>query len=268
MTVADMDRVAGVLHHGAPASRRSRTSRSRAGLRAADRGLRCANAAIVRLRLGDEMIELTEFLAPRGTADARRLRRNDRVFQHIAIIVSDMERRTRGFGSTGSSTHRPGHSGCPTGTRTPAASSAFYFRDPDGHFLEVLRSRRQGAGAVAAGRDRLFLGIDHTAIVVDDTDRTLSLYRDILGLQVAGASENYDIEQEHLNNVFGARLRITALRAQRRARASSSSSTWRLATAARRPPDLRANDSRTGRPHWSRTAWAPCCRWRGRTGSR
>ena len=33
------------------------------------------------------------------------------------------------------------------------------------------------------------------------------------GLKVAGESENYDVEQEHLNNVFGARLRITALRA-------------------------------------------------------
>jgi hypothetical protein len=32
-------------------------------------------------------------------------------------------------------------------------------------------------------------------------------------LHVAGESENYGTEQEHLNNVFGARLRITSLRA-------------------------------------------------------
>ena len=32
-------------------------------------------------------------------------------------------------------------------------------------------------------------------------------------MRVAGESENYGTEQEHLNNVFGARLRITALRA-------------------------------------------------------
>jgi hypothetical protein len=32
-------------------------------------------------------------------------------------------------------------------------------------------------------------------------------------MKVVGESENYDTEQEHLNNVFGARLRITALRA-------------------------------------------------------
>src|SRR5205085_6933237 len=60
--------------------------------------------------------------------------------------------------------------------------------------------------------DRLFLGIDHTAIVVSDTDASLRFYRDTLGLRVAGTSENWGTEQEHLNNVFGARLRITTLR--------------------------------------------------------
>ena len=45
------------------------------------------------------------------------------------------------------------------------------------------------------------------------TDASLAFYRDVLGMRVAGESENYGTEQEHLNNVFGARLRITALRA-------------------------------------------------------
>jgi catechol 2,3-dioxygenase-like lactoylglutathione lyase family enzyme len=59
----------------------------------------------------------------------------------------------------------------------------------------------------------LFLGIAHTAITVSDTDQSLAFYRDRLGLKIAGESENYGPEQEHLNGVFGARLRITALRA-------------------------------------------------------
>src|SRR5207302_11287531 len=50
--------------------------------------------------------------------------------------------------------------------------------------------------------------------VVSDTERSLHFYRDTLGMRVAGSSENYGTEQEHLNNVFGAHLRITALRAQ------------------------------------------------------
>lgn len=54
-------------------------------------------------------------------------------------------------------------------------------------------------------KDRLFLGIDHTAIVVSNTEASLKFYRDVLGLHIAGTSENYGTEQEHLNNVFGAR---------------------------------------------------------------
>jgi catechol 2,3-dioxygenase-like lactoylglutathione lyase family enzyme len=49
--------------------------------------------------------------------------------------------------------------------------------------------------------------------VVGNTDASLKFYRDVLGLSIAGTSENYGTEQEHLNNVFGARLRITSLRA-------------------------------------------------------
>ncbi len=49
--------------------------------------------------------------------------------------------------------------------------------------------------------------------MVSDTDASLKLYRDVLGFSLAGRSENWGEEQEHLNNVFGVRLRITALRA-------------------------------------------------------
>ena len=52
-------------------------------------GLRMRTA---RLRLGDEFIELTEFLAPRGRPVPVDTRANDRWFQHIAVITSDMNR--------------------------------------------------------------------------------------------------------------------------------------------------------------------------------
>src|SRR5439155_7214337 len=47
---------------------------------------------VLRLRLGDEVIVLTEYLAPRGRPIPADARSHDRWFQHIAIIVSDMER--------------------------------------------------------------------------------------------------------------------------------------------------------------------------------
>jgi catechol 2,3-dioxygenase-like lactoylglutathione lyase family enzyme len=94
--------------------------------------------------------------------------------------------------------------------------SAFYFRDPDRHFLEIISfPRGKGLPRWHEATNGLFLGIDHTAIVVGDTNASLRFYRDTLGMQVAGESENHDVEQERLNNVFGARLRITALRAEK-----------------------------------------------------
>src|SRR5580765_6765308 len=47
---------------------------------------------VVRMRLGDEFIALTEFLAPKGQPVPVDSRSNDRWFQHIAIITSDMDK--------------------------------------------------------------------------------------------------------------------------------------------------------------------------------
>ena len=48
--------------------------------------------AITSLRLGDERIELMQFVAPRGRPEPVDSKSNDRWFQHVAIIVSDMDR--------------------------------------------------------------------------------------------------------------------------------------------------------------------------------
>jgi catechol 2,3-dioxygenase-like lactoylglutathione lyase family enzyme len=53
----------------------------------------------------------------------------------------------------------------------------------------------------------------HIGVRATDLEKTIRFWRDALGLRVAGGSENYGPEQERLNAVFGARLRITALRA-------------------------------------------------------
>lgn len=169
---------------------------------------------VVRLKLGDEVIELTEYLAPRGRPIPPDSRSNDRWFQHIAIIVSDMDRAYRRLREHKVEHASTGPQRLPDWNKSAGGIRAFYFKDPDGHPLEILEfplGKGDPKWHRAAGR--LFLGIDHTAIVVGDTDQSLRFYRDVLGLRIAGESENYDTEQEHLNNVFGARLRITALRA-------------------------------------------------------
>src|SRR5437763_3628739 len=169
---------------------------------------------VVRMRLGDEFIELAEYLVPRGRPIPVDSRSNDRWFQHIAIIVSDMDKTYAWLRQNKVEHASSGPQLLPNWNKNAGGISAFYFKDPDGHPVEVLHFP-PGKGAEKWHRtsDKLFLGIDHTAIVVSDTEASVKFYRDVLGMRVAGESENYGTEQEHLNNVFGARLRITALRA-------------------------------------------------------
>jgi catechol 2,3-dioxygenase-like lactoylglutathione lyase family enzyme len=173
-----------------------------------------ARVRIVRLKLGSETLELTEYLTAGGRPIPVDSRSNDRWFQHVAIIVSDMDKafeilrknKVR-FASTAPQT-------LPKTIPNAAGISAFYFRDFDNHVLEILhfppdKGAKKWHELEKSGD--VFLGIDHTAIVVNDSDESLKFYRDSLGLSVAGTSDNFGTEQEHLNNVFGAKLHITGL---------------------------------------------------------
>ncbi|HEV3467691.1 MAG TPA: VOC family protein [Pyrinomonadaceae bacterium] len=169
---------------------------------------------VVRMRLGEEQIELTEYLAPQGRPIPADSRSNDLWFQHVAVITSDMERAYAWLRQHKVRHASTGPQTLPAWNRSAGGIRAFYFRDPDGHALEILQfPEGKGAPKWHEKSGRLFLGIDHTAVVVSDTESSLRFYRDALGLAVAGESENYGPEQERLNNVFGARLRITSLRA-------------------------------------------------------
>jgi len=89
---------------------------------------------------------------------------------------------------------------------------AFYFKDPDGHPLELLHfPPGKGDRQWHVKTDELFLGIDHTAIAASNTEKSLIFYRR-LGFRERGHSLNYGIEQERLSGVAGARVRITSLR--------------------------------------------------------
>ena len=168
---------------------------------------------VVRMQLGDEFIELTEYLAPKGRSITAGARSNDRSFQHIAIIVSDMDKAYAWLRQNKVEQASSGPQRLPDWNRNASGIKAFYFKDPDGHPLEILQfPPDKGAEKWHRPSEKLFLGIDHTAIVVGDTETSLHFYRDLLGMRIVGESENYGTEQEHLNNVFGAHLRITSLR--------------------------------------------------------
>lgn len=247
MTVSDMDRAVGFYTGVLPFAKEydvELTGRPWEQLH----GVFGARVRVVGLRLGDQRLELTDYLAPRGRPYPADTRGNDRWFQHVAIIVSDMSRAYAHLRAGGVVHASTGPQRLPDWNPGAGGIEAFYFKDPDGHFLEIL-SFPPGKGDPRWHRkDALFLGLDHTAITVGDTDAALAFYRDTLGLSVAGEGENHGAEQEHLNNVFGVRLRITTLRAP------SGTGVELLEYRAPRdgrptPIDLRANDL----AHWQIT---------------
>jgi catechol 2,3-dioxygenase-like lactoylglutathione lyase family enzyme len=207
---------------------------------------------VARLRLGEEIVELTQYLAPRGRPIPVDSRSNDRWFQHVALIVRDMDEAYGWLREHKIQHASTGPQTIPAWNMGAAGIRAFYFNDPDGHVLEVLSFPPDKGLAKWQAKDRLFLGIDHTAIVVGDTEASLQFYRDLLGFQVAGAGENYGTEQEHLNNVEGAHLRITSLRA---ASGPAIELLEYLDPCDGRPysADLRANDL----THWQTRLLAP-----------
>ena len=167
------------------------------------------SARTIGLRLGGQTIALTDS-GPYGRryptdADSASL-----LFQHFAIVVGDMAaayaQLTRQTGWMPISTGGP--------QRLPASSggvTAFKFRDPDGHPLELLAF--PAASPFASRKMRpaeMFQGIDHSALSVADTARSIAFYRS-LGLTVAGGSINKGPEQERLDGLPGAHVEVTPL---------------------------------------------------------
>jgi catechol 2,3-dioxygenase-like lactoylglutathione lyase family enzyme len=186
-------------------------------------GVKGARLERLELALGSERIALLQYSAPsEGRPMPRDTRGNDLWFQHLAIVVSDMNAAYSWLHAHHVAQVSTTPQKLPSWNRAAGGIEAFYFVDPDGHNLELIHFPK-GKGdqrwqlsprCTRTPRELCaFLGIDHTAIAVEDTEQSLLYYRDGLGLRVAGASENYGTEQEHLNGVFGAHLRITALRA-------------------------------------------------------
>jgi catechol 2,3-dioxygenase-like lactoylglutathione lyase family enzyme len=174
---------------------------------------------IVRMQLGDEFIELTDYLTTGGRSIPEDAKSNDLFFQHIAIVVSDMDKAYRQLKRFNVEYVSTGPQTLPKSIPAAEGIKAFYFHDPDKHNLELIyfpRGKGQPKWHPDSYRDsngKIFLGIDHTAIGVSNTDSSLRFYHDLLGIERKGDSWNKGIEQSHLNYVENASLHITGLRA-------------------------------------------------------
>lgn len=178
-------------------------------------GTRSAHQDTAVLRLGEETLVLVEPTAAGrpGRPIPAFMASNDRLFQHIAIVVSDMDAAYRRLLANRVALVSDGPQTLPDWNFDAAGIRALYFRDPDGHFLELIQFPQRVGEPKWRRRDgRLFLGVDHSALVVRDTRASVGFYRDVLGLTVTGRSLNHGVEQDALNGVAGSRIRITALR--------------------------------------------------------
>jgi len=169
---------------------------------------------IVRMQLGDECIELTDYLTSGGRSIPEDARSNDLFFQHIAIVVSDMDKAYQQLKKYNIEHVSTGPQTLPKTIPAAEGIKAFYFHDLDKHNLELIFfPKGKGQPKWQNNNGKIFLGIDHTAIGVSNTDSSLKFYRELLGIERKGDSWNKGIEQSHLNYVENASLHITGLRA-------------------------------------------------------
>ncbi|MBO0757974.1 MAG: VOC family protein [Bradyrhizobiaceae bacterium] len=172
-------------------------------------GLAKGQVRTVSLHLGNQVISLAQTQSP-GASYPGDVPGWDPLFQHFAIVVSDMTAAYRNLQAlrswTAISTDGP-----QILPQSSGGVTAFKFRDPEGHPLEMLAFAPGTTPAPWAIRSRNpCLGIDHSAISVADTGRSAAFYSG-MGLVRTANSLNRGREQEKLDNIVGAVVEVTAL---------------------------------------------------------
>jgi catechol 2,3-dioxygenase-like lactoylglutathione lyase family enzyme len=176
-------------------------------------GVAEAKIRIVTLKLGDERIRLMQYLNVAGKPIPEDSQSNDLWFQHLAIVVSDFDRayahlKTFAIGSISTEPQT-----IPQTNSASAGVRAFKFKDPDRHPLELIWfPADKGQPKWQQNSDRLFLGIDHSAIAIANTEQSLHFYRDLLGMQVQAGSLNQGETQARLDGLPTAKVRVTPLK--------------------------------------------------------
>ena len=159
------------------------------------------------LRLGREEIVLVQappdaepYPSPRAA--------DDPWFQHFAIAVADMEAAYAHLRPhVREPISRDGPQRLPPST---GSVTAYKFRDPDGHPLELSFAPGGPWTRAAKAGGPLFLGVDHTALAVSDLQASLAFYTG-LGLQPGPRLLNHGPEQDRLDGLDGVELDIAVL---------------------------------------------------------
>jgi catechol 2,3-dioxygenase-like lactoylglutathione lyase family enzyme len=164
-----------------------------------------AGKRLTTLMLGEQRIELV------ATASESRIvaPSNSTAFQHCAIVVSDMAAAMRRL-CTCPGWSAISRSGAETLSKSSGGVIAFKFRDPEGHPLEFLQFPDDSVPAYWNDNKKLFLGIDHSAITIANTERATRFYAN-LGFSIVKAQVNEGLEQQRLDDVAAPSVEVTAL---------------------------------------------------------
>jgi catechol 2,3-dioxygenase-like lactoylglutathione lyase family enzyme len=167
-------------------------------------------ASATSVLVGEQELDLIAFDPPGRPYPAERAS-NDQWFEHVSLVTTDIRavwERLRA-GSPGEITEG-GPQLLPPNT---GSVTAFKFRDPEGHPLELIFFP-QGVGSPVwqENKGTGILGYDHTAISVTDVDRSIAFYTEMLGFHVDGRSLNRGIEQDRLDGLMGCEVDVVALK--------------------------------------------------------
>lgn len=158
----------------------------------------------MRMRLGEQHVAFVQ-AEPPGAPYPAGADATDPVFQHLALVVRDMDAATRGLGATPITEGGPQVLPPSTGN-----VSAYKFRDPDGHPLELIHFPGGKPALRWASAPGLFLGIDHSAITVTDLDGAIGFLTG-LGLTLSERGLNQGPEQARLDGLRDPVVDVIAL---------------------------------------------------------
>jgi len=172
-----------------------------------------ASMRVVHLRLGGQIVELTQYVSPpAGRPIPVPSYSNDRWFQHMAIVVSDMDAAYKILQDNNVQQISAYPITIPPSNPGAGGIKAIKFHDPERHDLELIYfPSGKGDASWHKPSNRLFLGLDHTAMTVAGTEAGVAFYRDLLGLKVGTVTLNTGTTQEVLDGLFNDICLVTAM---------------------------------------------------------
>jgi catechol 2,3-dioxygenase-like lactoylglutathione lyase family enzyme len=170
-----------------------------------------ANMRIVHLKLGEQIVELTQYVSPpTGRPIPVTSSSNDAWFEHMAIVVADMDAAYQVLQDHNVQQISAHPITIPRSNAGAAGIKAVKFHDPEHHDLELIYfPPDKGNASWHKPTNKLFLGLEHTT--VGSTDKGVVFYRDLLGLDVGGITLNRGRTQAVLDGLFNVTCLVTAM---------------------------------------------------------